>query len=147
MGKLKNYLWLIVVVIYLIMPWDLFPGLLDDLVVAGAYLLYVFRYLQQIKQTRNAFRGSREETRSQGQTASRPLERDEPPTLSEAYAILGLAERSSVEEVRKAYRARIVENHPDKVSHLSPELREHANQLTLRINQAYLIIKQAGIRP
>ncbi len=144
MGKLKNYLWLIVVVIYLIMPWDLFPGLLDDMVVLGAYLLYLLRYLQKLKQGRNAFRGSREETRSQGPKASRPLERDEPPTLSEAYAILGLSGRATAEEVRKAYRARIAGNHPDKVNHLSPELREHAGQLTLRINQAYLIIKQVG---
>jgi preprotein translocase subunit Sec63 len=41
------------------------------------------------------------------------------------------------DELRKAYKALIVQYHPDKVAHLAAEFRELAERRTRQINEAY----------
>jgi hypothetical protein len=53
------------------------------------------------------------------------------------YQILGVKPDASPEEIKLAYRKRIQEYHPDKVSHLGPELRELAERKSKELNQAY----------
>lgn len=58
-------------------------------------------------------------------------------TLDAALSILGLSSRPTSEELKKAYRDRIREYHPDKVAHLGLELRQLAERKAKEINAAY----------
>ncbi len=67
----------------------------------------------------------------------------------ESYAILGLREEASVEEIKIAYRALIREHHPDKLvaQGMPPEFIATANEKMKRINVAYdAVCKMRGIK-
>ena len=56
---------------------------------------------------------------------------------SRAYAILGVNADASVEEIRKAYRALAIQNHPDRVANLGSEFVKVAEEKFKRIQEAY----------
>lgn len=59
--------------------------------------------------------------------------------------ILGTHQNASRDEIRKAYRQRMSEYHPDKVAQLGRELREVAERKSKEINAAYdFVMKQKG---
>jgi DnaJ like chaperone protein len=62
--------------------------------------------------------------------------------LASAYEVLGIAASASDEEVKKAYRQQMSENHPDKlVSRGLPEsMQDLAKEKTQRIREAYEVI-------
>jgi len=63
-----------------------------------------------------------------------------------AYKILEIEPTASDEEVKKAYRKMAIKYHPDKVSHLGPEMQKSANEKFQKVNAAYEEIKkQRGI--
>ena len=64
--------------------------------------------------------------------------------LSEAYDILGTKPQASDAEVKKAYRRKMNENHPDKLTSkgLPKEMIELATEKTQQIKAAYEQIKQ-----
>jgi hypothetical protein len=68
-------------------------------------------------------------------------EEDTPPLQPDGnrncFAVLGLAESATVDEVRQAYKALIKQNHPDRVHNMSPTLRKLAESQTKMINAAY----------
>lgn len=69
--------------------------------------------------------------------------------LKTAYQVLGIADSASDEEVKKAYRRQMNENHPDKlVARGLPEsMQELAKEKTQRIREAYEIIcEHRGLR-
>lgn len=53
------------------------------------------------------------------------------------WAVLGVAPGTPVAEVRKAFRAMMVQYHPDKVAHLAPEFRELADKKSRQITEAW----------
>ena len=53
------------------------------------------------------------------------------------FAVLGLSEWATIEEVRKAYKTLIKQNHPDRVHEMSPAFRKLAESETKKINAAY----------
>lgn len=57
--------------------------------------------------------------------------------IHEAYLTLGLAPGATKDEVRTAYRRLMKEFHPDKSTNLSPPERQHFEEQSKRINQAY----------
>ena len=67
------------------------------------------------------------------------------PTLSGAYAILGVTENSSDQEVKRAYRRLMSQHHPDKLvaKGLPEEMMELATQKTQEIRAAYEQVKAA----
>jgi DnaJ like chaperone protein len=84
-------------------------------------------------QARRAHRGSAPEPRM-------PPPPPRPPAAAPAanpWAILGIRPGAPIEEVKRAYRRRMAEYHPDKVASLGVELRELAERKSREINAAY----------
>ncbi len=56
--------------------------------------------------------------------------------------ILGLSGKVTDETIKKAYRKRIAEYHPDKVQHMAPEIRKLAQERTAELTEAYAYFKE-----
>jgi len=69
-------------------------------------------------------------------THTRPVSKVRQKT-KDPYTVLELAPGASVELIKKTYRTKIAENHPDKVQHLSKEIQETARIRTYDIQWAY----------
>ena len=61
---------------------------------------------------------------------------------SSAYKILEISQKSSDEEVKKAYRKMAAKFHPDKVHHLGLEFQKIAEEKFKKLNEAYDQIKK-----
>jgi DnaJ-domain-containing protein 1 len=62
----------------------------------------------------------------------------------DAYTILGVRRGDSFDEIRRAYRDRMKEYHPDKVAGLGAELRELAERKAKEINMAFEELKRTN---
>ena len=65
------------------------------------------------------------------------------------FAILGLPEGASIEEIKRAYHELSRANHPDRIrgAGLAQDIVEFANQNMIRINAAYAqLTKDAGLQ-
>lgn len=67
----------------------------------------------------------------------------EPASLEDCYRLLDVAPDAPDAEVESAYRAKIAQNHPDKVEHLDPELRRLAGSRTKALIAAMKRIRAA----
>lgn len=65
--------------------------------------------------------------------------------LDDAYTALGLSASASIEEIKRAYRRLISQNHPDKLAAkgLPESMRDIAEERAREINVAYELIKEA----
>jgi len=66
---------------------------------------------------------------------SRPL--GEP----EAFALLGVGQGCTPDELAHAYHQKMSQWHPDKLENMAPELKDYATRQTQRINEAYQKLK------
>lgn len=115
--------------LYLRSPIDLIPdrigplGLLDDLIVLIAVIVWVRRHLGRATPRG---RGSSDDSR-------------EDPRRAEAdpYSVLGVARDASPEEISRAYREQMKHYHPDRVAGLGEDLQRLAHHKTLEIQRAY----------
>ncbi|MCX7120333.1 MAG: co-chaperone DjlA [Gammaproteobacteria bacterium] len=66
-------------------------------------------------------------------------------SINEAYQILGISKGATPEEIKKAYRRLMSQNHPDKLiaKGLPPEMIKIATEKTQRIKKAYETISLA----
>lgn len=115
-----------------LLKWDE-KGLNEAIRIAemGAVNRVVSFFVQQIRQS-EAQRQWREEWRErQAQNDYNELQR--------AYSILGATEKSTDDEVKKAFRDLIKENHPDKFP-VDSNKQEHATRITSEITRAYHLI-------
>ncbi|MFP6900040.1 MAG: DnaJ domain-containing protein [Opitutales bacterium] len=55
--------------------------------------------------------------------------------------ILGLRGKLKVDDIKKAYRKKIAEYHPDKVQNMAPEIRKLAELRTSELIEAYAYFK------
>lgn len=139
MKNILNYLWIILLVIYIISPFDAHPLFFDDLIAAGILLYILYRNSRSKPHQDNYsyYRQSGSSHQSGHSSESRG-----PLTLDEAYRTLGVSPSADWDDISKAYREKMSKSHPDKVSHLSPELQEKAKELTLTINEAFDMIRR-----
>ena len=133
MSKFTYYILIIILIIYIVSPLDLHPLIFDDLIASG-FLYYIWQKFKKQKSPRNYYsRG-----RSQANIKNEPYDQ---MSLEEAHKLLHVSPDATWGEVQKAYKERMAKSHPDKVSHLSEELQKKAKELTIKINEAYNIIK------
>jgi DnaJ like chaperone protein len=138
-------LYIILGILYLLFPRDLIPdflvgwGWLDDLVVLGLLMRYLYKQKKKLQAGRAQYdyfsRGggqNRQETGEQSETNERPRN---------PYEILGVDSTASLEEIKKAYRSLVNKYHPDKVAHLGDEFRQMAEKRFKEIQQAYQEIR------
>jgi len=134
MTKFTYYILIIILIIYIVSPLDLFPFVFDDLIASGL-LYYIWNKFKKQKSSRNYYsRG-----RPQANIKNEPYDQ---MSLDEAHRLLHVSPDASWGEVQKAYKEKMAKSHPDKVSHLSEELQKKAKELTLEINKAFNIIKR-----
>jgi len=62
--------------------------------------------------------------------------------VNSAYIILGIDENASIPEIKKAYRKKAIEFHPDKVEHLGEDIRKGAEEKFKNLNEAYEQLKK-----
>ncbi len=138
MSGFLKYIWPVLIAVYIISPFDAHPLFLDDL-IAAIYLVYVLYKRSKQKQSYDNYRqtgpsgGPRQETSP---------EADDPLSLDGACRLLGVDRTSSLDEVSRAYKEKMTKSHPDKVSHLSEELQVKAKEISLKLNEAYDLVKK-----
>ncbi len=137
-----NYIWIILLAIYIISPFDAHPMFLDDLIASGVLVYYLYKNSKQKKQKQqyNDYYGQSQSDSGANQDTSAASQGS--LTLEGAYRLLGVSPRASLDEINKAYREKMKKSHPDKVSHLSEELQEKAQELTQRLNEAFDLVKR-----
>ncbi len=72
------------------------------------------------------------------------------PEKLNAYEILGLRPSAPVEEIKKAYRKRVKECHPDLFAGMDEQARALAERWTRALNAAYATLnprRRGGARP
>jgi len=60
----------------------------------------------------------------------------------DAYAILGVPNTATDEEIKKAYKKMALKHHPDKVANLGEDVQRAANEKFQKINEAYETLKK-----
>ena len=134
MTKFTYYILIIILILYIVSPLDLFPFVFDDLIASG-FLYYIWQKFKKQKSPRNYY----SKGRSQANIKNEP---DVQMSLEAAHKLLHVSPDAPWGEVQKAYKERMAKSHPDKVSHLSEELQKKAKELTIEINKAFNTIKR-----
>jgi len=62
--------------------------------------------------------------------------------INSAYKILGIKQNATIQEIKKAYRKKAIEYHPDKVEHLGEDIRKGAEEKFKKMNKAYEQLKK-----
>ncbi len=63
--------------------------------------------------------------------------RVDPQTEDSCFAVLGVEQSATLEQIRAAYRTRIKESHPDRLAGMSAAIRTFAEDETKRLNAAF----------
>jgi DnaJ-class molecular chaperone len=87
-----------------------------------------------------------ERARQRAAKAGQPAEPSRPLGEAEAFALLGVGQGCTPDELAHAYHQKMSQWHPDKLENMAPELREYATRQTQRINEAYQLIKSTTVQ-
>jgi DnaJ-domain-containing protein 1 len=142
-----TYLYILLVLVYILFPYDLLPdflggwGRVDDLVILGFLLRYLFAQQKRSRgtQTTGTKPGPDAEKTYAGSDQGRNGGRFD---SNDPYTVLGVDRTASAETVKKAYRELVNKFHPDKVEHLGEEFKTLAEKRFKQIQQAYQSIQK-----
>ncbi len=130
--------WLILAaVVYFLVPFDVIPdflgipGRIDDIVGVALLAWFYRKHVQQYTT------GGRRDADSADSSSRGARARPRQATAFDPYEVLQVSRAASQKEIRAAYRARMHEYHPDKVSHLGEELQRLAHEKSQEIQRAY----------
>lgn len=79
--------------------------------------------------------------------ARKPEKQDPPGNAADPYAVLGIDETASSDEVDTAYRRKMSDYHPDKVANAADEIKALAEVRAREINAAYEAIQKRRQQP
>jgi hypothetical protein len=145
--NLPPWLLLLLCILYVLSPVDLLPDVLglpgrfDDLLVALGTLFYLYTHSKKTpggggsrrRGTANEGRKGGEERRgSEYSSSERATSEPEDP-----YSILEVNRGEDLEEIRRRYKEKLLQYHPDRVQHLGKEFQEMAERRTKEITEAY----------
>ena len=82
-----------------------------------------------------------ERARQRAAKAGQPAEPSRPLGEPEAFALLGVGQGCTPDELAHAYHLTMSQWHPDKLENMAPELKDYATRQTQRINEAYQKLK------
>ena len=143
---MMKYLIYVILILYIISPYDLLPdffvglGWIDDLILLGGLYWYHFFYRPAKAKARyeNAYRqegqGRQSKTYNENQ---KDAQKDERFSRRDPYDILGVNRHASAGEIKNAYRKLANKYHPDKVDHLGEEFKKLAEKKFKDIQEAY----------
>lgn len=145
--KALKYWLILAALLYLLLPFDFLPdflglpGRVDDLLMMVWFAWLYRRHLRQFVAP-GAEREPADDASRMGSDAGDGAGRDAPSAAKsagplDAHAVLGVPRTASGEAIRTAYRARMMEYHPDKVAHLGEELQKLAHEKSQEIQTAY----------
>ncbi len=147
-----RYLYIILALAYTLSPYDLLPdflvgwGWLDDAVVLGFLLRFLYTYKKRARQAghfREQFRrAASDEAKSGNRFEQAGTKPEEPEKPGDPYDVLGVRRGADQEELKQAYRELVNKYHPDKVTHLGEEFRKLAEIRFKEIQQAYQQLKK-----
>jgi len=145
--QLPPWLLLLLCVLYIVFPLDLIPdflglpGRFDDLLVALGTLLYLYSTSRKIVGTDDpkGSRSSREGQRGHesGRESGGASPRKGTPGASDPYEVLGVGRGEGIEQIRRRYKEKLLQYHPDRVLHLGKEFQEIAERKTKEITEAF----------
>ena len=135
---------------YLISPVDIIPDLLvpyvgwidDSLVIFAIYHLIRHGELPWFLFKKKRVGGTQKSTGNYEKT-SRHRNPKQAPYENADHEILGVPANATWEEIQKAYKEKIKQYHPDKVSHLGEEFSHLASEKFLEIQKAYDALKKS----
>ena len=145
---LRRALPLILVLLYILSPFDLVPdflvgpGWVDDLLVIGALIWFLTarRPGESLGDFYRRYRGYKRPPPGQGEGRYEEKRDREAPIDHEEedpFKILGVEPGASPDEIKAAYRRAVGKYHPDKVTHLGREFQEMAHRKLVAIQRAY----------
>ena len=160
LGQLPPWLLLLLCALYVLTPVDLIPdffglpGRFDDLLVALGTLMYLYSSSKKAPGAAGA-RGPRSSDGGrQGGEGGRESEgassRRTSAGPSDPYEVLEVERNETLEEIRRRYKEKLLQYHPDRVVHLGGEFQEMAERKTKEITEAFQKIlseREQGSRP
>ncbi|MDC0357338.1 DnaJ domain-containing protein [Oligoflexia bacterium] len=137
-------LYILLAVIYFIVPWDLLPdffglvGRIDDLLLI---LFLIWRYKKLVSRMQQQHSDATAHSESEGidedgATSGAKAKK----TVLDPYEALELQAGATKDEIDSQYRKLVSQYHPDKVHHLGEELQELAHEKMIQIQKAYEIL-------
>lgn len=140
-------LFILLALLYALWPYDFLPdlligwGWLDDLVVIGFLLRYLYSGKSKESRNSNENRGFRQSFKKERFAEEKPngekSQFTEAGIEKDSYEVLGLHNGASRDEIKRAYREMANKYHPDKVLYLGDEFRELAEKRFKEIQHAY----------
>ncbi|MCX5706004.1 MAG: DnaJ domain-containing protein [Candidatus Omnitrophica bacterium] len=117
----------------------------DEFSDMNSYVFIYYSYEEKNSVEKDEFKEADGYDKSRSQDKGKKAERDYQMSLSDCYEILGVSESASTEEIKAAYRKRIMEYHPDRTGGLGEKLKDRAEEETKKINNAFeKIMKSKG---
>ncbi|MGM0599503.1 MAG: DnaJ domain-containing protein [Candidatus Rifleibacteriota bacterium] len=128
----RMILFLILAVLYTILPTDIIPdflgrvGRIDDLLIILLVVYYFF-----FKPLVDDFR--KKSSAPKGETKE---------NITDPYEILGVSRTADFKAIKALYLQKIRQYHPDLVENLGPEIKKTAQKESQKLNEAFEKIKK-----
>ena len=145
-SMLIKVLAIVLVLVYVLSPIDIVPDMIpvlgrgDDLLLLLTLVYYLWKgTLPGFARRKWGGAGEAGKSGDAGR-ADEPTDK----ASTDPHDILGVPQGATAEEIKAAYRLASQQYHPDKVSHLGPELQELAKRKFISIQAAYEDLRRQG---